>query len=64
VLLFASSIIAGWVENWFVLHRLDSAILQPAHHRLLGGAAPRAGRFLRGTSRAWRPTSRWASCWG
>jgi site-specific recombinase len=26
VLLFASSIIAGWVENWFVLHRLDSAI--------------------------------------
>ena len=26
VLLFASSIIAGWVENWFVWHRLDSAI--------------------------------------
>ncbi len=26
VLLFSSSIIAGWVENWFVLHRLDSAI--------------------------------------
>ena len=26
VLLFASSILAGWVENWFVLHRLDSAI--------------------------------------
>ena len=26
VLLFASSIIAGWVENWFVLHRLDSAM--------------------------------------
>ncbi|HEX7435958.1 MAG TPA: site-specific recombinase [Caldimonas sp.] len=26
VLLFASSLIAGWVENWFVLHRLDSAI--------------------------------------
>jgi site-specific recombinase len=26
VLLFASSIIAGWAENWFVLHRLDSAI--------------------------------------
>lgn len=26
VLLFASSIIAGWVENWFVLHRLDSAL--------------------------------------
>ena len=24
--LFASSLIAGWVENWFVWHRLDSAI--------------------------------------
>jgi site-specific recombinase len=29
VLLFASSVIAGWVENAFVFHRLDSAI---AHH--------------------------------
>jgi site-specific recombinase len=26
VLLFASSVIAGWVENWFVFHRLDSAM--------------------------------------
>ena len=26
VLLFASSILAGWVENWFVLHRLGSAL--------------------------------------
>ena len=26
VLLFASSLIAGYVENWFVWHRLDSAI--------------------------------------
>ena len=26
VLLFASSLVAGWVENWFVFHRLDSAI--------------------------------------
>ncbi|MCZ8077129.1 MAG: site-specific recombinase [Paucibacter sp.] len=26
VLLFASSLIAGWVENWFVLHRVDAAI--------------------------------------
>jgi len=25
-LLFASSLVAGWVENWFVFHRLDSAI--------------------------------------
>ncbi|MEW6694553.1 MAG: site-specific recombinase [Pseudomonadota bacterium] len=29
VLLFASSLIAGWVENAFVLYRLDSAL---AHH--------------------------------
>lgn len=29
VLLFSSSLVAGWVENWFVYHRLDSAI---AHH--------------------------------
>jgi len=26
VLLFGSSLIAGWAENWFVWHRLDSAI--------------------------------------
>ena len=26
VLLFVSSLIAGWVENWFVFQRLDSAI--------------------------------------
>jgi len=26
VLLFISSLIAGWVENWFVWHRLDSAM--------------------------------------
>ena len=26
VLLFASSLIAGWVENWFVFYRLESAI--------------------------------------
>ena len=24
--LFASSLVAGWVENWFVYHRLDSAL--------------------------------------
>ena len=44
VLLFASSIVAGWFENWFVLHRLDSAL---AHHprftRALG--RERAGRW-------------------
>ncbi len=26
VLLFVSSLLAGWAENWFVYHRLDSAI--------------------------------------
>jgi site-specific recombinase len=37
VLLFASSIIAGWVENWFVLHRLDSAMrYNPRITALLG----------------------------
>lgn len=49
VLLFASSIIAGWVENWFVLHRLDSVI---AHH-------PRSTRWL-GAERA----RRWGRYWG
>jgi site-specific recombinase len=44
-LLFASSIIAGWVENWFVYYRLDSAI----RHN------PRITRWL-GTQRA----ARWA----
>lgn len=26
ILLFASSLLAGWVENWFVFNRLDSAL--------------------------------------
>ncbi|NMM86695.1 recombinase [Rhodococcus sp. SRB_17] len=49
VLLFASSIIAGWTENWFVLHRLDSAMrYNPRITRLLGAArAARWARFLR-----------------
>jgi len=39
VLLFASSIIAGWVENWFVLNRLDSALrFNPRITRRLGSA--------------------------
>ena len=45
-LLFASSIVAGWVENWFVFHKLDSAL---THH-------PRATRLL-GPARA----ARWAA---
>ena len=44
VLLFASSIVAGWVENWFVLRRMDSAIqYNPRITRALG--ARRAGRW-------------------
>jgi site-specific recombinase len=49
VLLFASSIIAGWVENWFVLHRLDSAIrYNPRISAALGVArADRWAHFMR-----------------
>jgi site-specific recombinase len=48
VLLFASSLIAGWAENWFVWHRLDSAIAWN----------PRIVARL-GTARA----ARWAAYW-
>jgi len=50
VLLFASSILAGWVENWFVLRRLDSAIeYNPRITRALGvRRAARWAHFLRG----------------
>ncbi|MDD2545051.1 MAG: site-specific recombinase [Burkholderiaceae bacterium] len=49
VLLFASSIVAGWTENWFVLNRLDSAMrYNPRITGLLGTArAARWARFLR-----------------
>ena len=49
VLLFTASIIAGWVENWFVLHRLDSALAHnPRVTGLLGPArAARWARFMR-----------------
>lgn len=49
VLLFASSIIAGWVENWFVLHRLDSALrYNPRFTQWLGAArADRWAHFMR-----------------
>jgi site-specific recombinase len=44
VILFASSLFAGWAENWFVYHRLDSAL---AHHPAMVGrlGAPRAARW-------------------
>jgi site-specific recombinase len=49
VLLFASSIIAGWTENWFVLHRLDSAMrYNPRITGALGVArAARWSQFMR-----------------
>ena len=49
VLLFASSIVAGWVENWFVLHKLDSAIAyNPTITRRLGQRlALRCSHFMR-----------------
>jgi site-specific recombinase len=49
VLLFSSSIVAGWVENWFVLHRLDSAIrYNPRITAWLGAArADRWALFMR-----------------
>lgn len=49
VLLFSCSILAGWVENWFVLHRLDSALrYNPAITSWLGDArADRWASFLR-----------------
>ncbi|MBB6576661.1 site-specific recombinase [Comamonas odontotermitis] len=49
VLLFSSSIIAGWTENWFVLHHMDSAIrYNPRITGLLGKArAARWARFMR-----------------
>lgn len=44
VLLFASSIVAGWVENWFVFHKLDSALRHnPRYTHLLG--VERAARW-------------------
>ncbi|MES2582929.1 MAG: site-specific recombinase [Pseudomonadota bacterium] len=49
VLLFASSILAGWVENWFVLHRLDSALRYNPHitRRLGLERADRWALFMR-----------------
>lgn len=49
VLLFTSSLIAGWAENWFVLHRLDSAIrYNPRITAWLGAArADRWAGFMR-----------------
>ncbi|MBS7780846.1 recombinase, partial [Acidovorax sp. CCYZU-2555] len=49
VLLFTSSLVAGWAENWFVLRRMDSAIrYNPRITEFLGVArADRWAQFLR-----------------
>lgn len=49
VLLFTSSLVAGWAENWFVLHRLDSALrYHPRVTRWVGVArADRLAHFMR-----------------
>ncbi len=49
VLLFGSSLMAGWCENWFVWHRLDSAISwNPTFVARLGAArAKRWGHWWR-----------------
>jgi site-specific recombinase len=49
LILFAASMIAGWAENWFVLHRLDSAIRHnPRFTAVLGaGRAARWSDFMR-----------------
>lgn len=49
VLLFASSIIAGWVENWYVFHNLDSAMQHnPRFTAVLGRErAARWAAFMR-----------------
>lgn len=48
VLLFISSLMGGWVENWFVLHRLESALrYNPRMTRWLGAArAMRWAHFM------------------
>jgi site-specific recombinase len=49
LILFAASMVGGWAENWFVLHRLDSAIRHnPRITALLGaGRAARWSVFTR-----------------
>ncbi|WP_070108252.1 site-specific recombinase [Burkholderia plantarii] len=49
VLLWASSLIAGWADNWFVLHRVGDAIAWHRRLRLTLGVAgaARLARFCR-----------------
>ncbi|MDB5965447.1 MAG: putative site-specific recombinase transrane protein [Polaromonas sp.] len=49
LILFSASMVAGWAENWFVLHRLDSAIRHnPRITAVLGAErAVRWSEFMR-----------------
>ena len=49
LVLFTSSMVAGWFENWFVLHRLDSAMRHnPRFTKVLGvQRADRWATFMR-----------------
>ena len=49
LILFSASMIAGWAENWFLLHRLDSAIRHnPRFTAVLGPErAARCSDFMR-----------------
>ena len=49
LVLFTSSMVAGWFENWFVLHRLGSAIRHNPHFTKVLGAqrADRWASFMR-----------------
>lgn len=64
ILLFSASIIAGWTENAFVLHRLDSAMrYNPRIGAFLAPHGPAAGPIsCAPTFQASPPTSRWDSC--
>ena len=63
MLLFASSIIAGWTENWFVLNRLDSALhYKPAHHAGAGRLSGRTLGVFCGRTWGLRANISWASC--
>lgn len=54
-LLFLSSLVGGWVENWFVFHRLDSVIAY--HPRITARLGPerarRWGRYWRNQVAGW-----------
>jgi len=44
LLLYLSSLVAGWADNWFVLHELEGGLAADRRLRLASGAADRHGR--------------------